>query len=156
MTIMKSMRNDHVIGCPQAASIPELNLSWRVSRGDHVVAKHIEDVNQFLQSFGVAGLARLFLLVLIAALARNFTLALAASLLSLLRYAFYCPGFCNERPRYSEWARLFLGGVGKHRCACPMMALNKQIADLTSRMNQLESAEERRLALEVRRRGRRL
>jgi hypothetical protein len=34
-----------------------------------------------------------------------------------------------------------------------MMAFDKQLADLTSRVNQLENAEQRRLALEVKRRG---
>src|SRR5262245_21480016 len=46
------------------------------------MAKLIEELSQFLQSFGVAGLALLFLPVLIAALARNVALALATSLLS--------------------------------------------------------------------------
>jgi hypothetical protein len=35
------------------------------------------------------------------------------------------------------------------------MAFNKEVADLSSRVNQLESAEQRRLALEVKRRNRR-
>jgi hypothetical protein len=34
-----------------------------------------------------------------------------------------------------------------------MMAFDKQLADLTSRVHQLENAEQRRLALEVKRRG---
>jgi hypothetical protein len=34
-----------------------------------------------------------------------------------------------------------------------MIAFDKQVADLTSRVNQLESAEQRRLALEIKRRG---
>jgi hypothetical protein len=34
-----------------------------------------------------------------------------------------------------------------------MVALNKEIADLTSRVSQLESAEQRRLVLESRQRG---
>ena len=46
------------------------------------MAKHIENLGQFLQSFGVAPLALLLLPVLITALARNATLALATSLLS--------------------------------------------------------------------------
>src|ERR1700730_8500320 len=46
------------------------------------MAKYIEDLSQFLQSFGVAPLALLVLPVLIAAWARNVTLALATSLLS--------------------------------------------------------------------------
>jgi len=35
-----------------------------------------------------------------------------------------------------------------------MMALNKEIADLTSRVNQLERAEQRRLTLEIKASGR--
>ena len=46
------------------------------------MAKHIEDLSQFLQSFGVAPLALLLLPVLITALARKVILALATSLLS--------------------------------------------------------------------------
>jgi hypothetical protein len=34
-----------------------------------------------------------------------------------------------------------------------MIALNKELADLTSRVNQLESAEQRRLALQVKGKG---
>jgi hypothetical protein len=34
-----------------------------------------------------------------------------------------------------------------------MIALNKEVADLTSRVNQLESAEQRRLALQVKGKG---
>jgi ABC-type transporter lipoprotein component MlaA len=45
------------------------------------MAEHIEDLGQFLQSFGVAPLALLLLPVLITALARNVTLVLATSLL---------------------------------------------------------------------------
>jgi len=74
------------------------------------MAKHIEDLSQFLQTFGVAPLALLLLPVLITAL---------ASFLVALR----------------------------------MMALNKEIADLTSRVHQLEGAEHRRLMLEIKESG---
>src|SRR5258708_39067951 len=57
-------------------------MSCRISPPDRVMAKYIQNLSQFLQSFGVAALALLFLPVLIAALARNVALALAASLLS--------------------------------------------------------------------------
>src|SRR3984893_218576 len=30
--------------------------------------------------------------------------------------AFYRSCFCNQRSRYREWARVFLGGTGKHHC----------------------------------------
>jgi hypothetical protein len=51
------------------------------------VAKHIEDLSQFLQSFGVTLLAPPLLPVLITALARNVTLALATSLFPSPRLA---------------------------------------------------------------------
>ena len=31
--------------------------------------------------------------------------------------AFYCSCFCNQRPCYREWARLFLSGAGERLCA---------------------------------------
>src|SRR5262249_210748 len=67
--------------CPDVVH-PRIECPGSSSRGDRVMAKHIEDLSQFLQSFGVAPLALLFLPVLITALARNTTLALATSLLS--------------------------------------------------------------------------
>src|SRR5215831_2370798 len=67
--------------------------------------------------------------------------------------AFYCSYFCNQWPRYREWARLFLSGAGSVFARGRMIAFDKQLADLTSRVNQLENAEQRRLALEVKRRG---
>jgi hypothetical protein len=76
------------------------------------MAKYIEDLSQFLQSFGVAPLALLVLPVLIAAWARNVTLALATSLLSFASLML----FIAQRSRYREWARVFLGGTGKHHC----------------------------------------
>jgi hypothetical protein len=57
-------------------------MSCRVEPWDRVMARHIEDLSQFLQGFGVAPLALLLLSVLITALARNVILALATSLLS--------------------------------------------------------------------------
>ena len=51
------------------------------------MAKHIEDLSQFLQSFGVTLLAPPLLPVLITALARNVTLALATSLFPSPRLA---------------------------------------------------------------------
>jgi hypothetical protein len=83
------------------------------------LAKHIEDLIQFLQSFGVAPLALLLLPVLITALARNVILALATSLLSFASLVlFVAPASVTSgRSRNRERARLFLGGAGKHLCA---------------------------------------
>src|SRR5215813_7984135 len=56
------------------------------------MAQRIEDLSQFLQSFGVGPLAFLLLPVLITALARNGTLVLATSLLSFASWMlFFAP-----------------------------------------------------------------
>ena len=119
------------------------------------MAKHIEDLSQFLQSFGVAPLALLFLPVLITALARNATLALATSLLSFASLMLFVA------PASATSGLAIVSGLGSFVVALEsivargrMMALNKEIANLTSRVNQLERAEQRRLSLEIKASGR--
>ena len=114
------------------------------------LAKHIEDLIQFLQSFGVAPLALLLLPVLITALARNVTLVLATSLLSFTSLMLFVA------PASTTSGLAIVSGVGSFLVALEsivarrrMTALNKEIADLTSRVNQLERAEQRRLMLEI-------
>jgi hypothetical protein len=126
----------------------------RVEPQDRVMAKHIEDLGQFLQSFGVAPLALLFLPVLITALARNATLALTTSLLSFTSLMLFVA------PASAISGLAIVSGLGSFLLALEsifargrMMALNKEIADLTSRVNQLERAEQRRLTLEIKARG---
>jgi hypothetical protein len=123
-------------------------------RWDLVMANYIENLSQFLQGFGVAALALLFLPVLIAALARNVALALAASLLSFTSLMLFIA------PASATGGLAIVSGLGSFLVALEsviarrrMMAFDKQLADLTSRVNQLENAEQRRLALEVKRRG---
>ena len=119
------------------------------------MANHIENLSQFLQSFGVAALALLFLPVLIAALARNVALALAASLLSFTSLMLFIA------PASATSGLAIVSGVGSFLVALVsvfargrMIAFDKQLADLTSRVNQLENAEQRRLSVEVKRRAR--
>jgi hypothetical protein len=120
------------------------------------MAKLIEDLSQFLQSFGVAGLALLFLPVLIAALARNVALALATSLLSFTSLMlFIAPASATSGLAIVSGLGSFLVALESIVARGRMMAFNKEVADLSSRVNQLESAEQRRLALEVKRRNRR-
>jgi hypothetical protein len=114
------------------------------------MAKHIEDFSQFLQSFGVAPLALLLLPVLITTLARNVILALATSLLSFASLMLFVA------PASATSGLAIVSGLGSFVVALEsvvarggMMALNKEIADLTSRVNQLERAEQRRLTLEI-------
>jgi len=114
------------------------------------MAKHIEDLSQLLQSFGVAPLALLFLPVLMTALARNTTLVLATSLLSFASLMLFVA------PASAINGLAIVSGLGSFMVALEsvvargrMIALNKEIADLTSRVNQLERAEQRRLTLEI-------
>jgi hypothetical protein len=116
------------------------------------MAKHIEDLSQFLQSFGVAALALLFLPVLIAALARNVALALTASLLSFTSLMlFIAPASASSGLAIVSGLGSFLVALESVFARRRMMAFDKQLADLTSRVNQLENAEQRRTALEVKR-----
>jgi hypothetical protein len=115
------------------------------------MAKHIEDLSQFLQSFSVAPLALLLLPALITALARNVTLALVTSLLSFASLMLFVA------PASATGGLAIVSGLGSFLVALEsifargrMMALNKEIADLTSRVNEMERAEERRLMLEIR------
>jgi predicted RND superfamily exporter protein len=93
---------------------------------------------------------------LIAALARNVALALATSLLSFTSLMLFIA------PASATIGLAIVSGLGSFLVALEsivargrMMAFNKEVADLSSRVNQLESAEQRRLALEVKRRNRR-
>jgi hypothetical protein len=114
------------------------------------MAKHIEDLSQFLQSFGVAPLALLFLPVLITALVRNVILALATSLLSFASLMlFVAPASATSGLAIVSGLGSFLVALESAVARRRMMALNKEIADLTSRVNQLEGAEARRLTLEI-------
>jgi hypothetical protein len=118
------------------------------------MAEHIEDLSQFLRSFGVAPLALLLLPVLITAFARNINLALATSLLSLLSLMLFVA------PASATTGLAIVSGLGSFLVALEsivargrMIALNKEIADLTSRVNQLERTEQRRLTLEIKASG---
>jgi hypothetical protein len=114
------------------------------------MAEHIEDLGQFLQSFGVAPLALLLLPVLITALARNVTLVLATSLLSFTSLMlFVAPASTTSGLAIVSGLGSFLVALESIVARRRMTALNKEIADLTSRVNQLERAEQRRLTLEI-------
>ena len=120
------------------------------------MAKHIEDLSQLLQSSGIAALAFLFLPVLIALFARNVALALTASLLSFTSLMlFIAPASATSGLAIVSGLGSFLVALVTVVARRRMIAFDKQVADLTSRVNQLESAEQRRLALEVKRRGHR-
>jgi Na+/melibiose symporter-like transporter len=126
----------------------------RLLVGDRMMAKYIEDLRQFLQSFGVAPLAILFLPVLIAVLTRNVILALATSLLSFASLMlFIAPASATSGLAIASGLGSFLAALESIVARRRMMALNKEIGDLTSRVSQLESAEQRRLALQVKGKG---
>jgi hypothetical protein len=103
-----------------------------------------------LQSFGVAPLALLFLPVLIAAWARNVTLALASGLLSFASLMlFIAPASAISGLAVASGLGSYLAALESILARRRMMALNKEVADLTSRVSELERAEQRRLALQI-------
>ena len=120
------------------------------------MAKHIEDLSQFLQSFSVAPLALFFLLfllflpVLITALTRNATLALATSLLSFASLMLFVA------PASAISGLAIVSGFGSFLVALESILARgrmKEVADLTSRVNELERVEARRLLLEIKAAG---
>lgn len=114
------------------------------------MAKHIEVLSQFLQSFGVAPVVLLFLPVLITALARNVTLALATSLLSFASLMLFVA------PASATSGLAIVNGLGSFLMALESIVARgrmKAMADLTNRVNQLERAEQRRLTLEIKASG---
>jgi len=114
------------------------------------MAKHIEDLSQFLQSFGVAPLALLLLPVLITALARKVILALATSLLSFSSLMlFVAPASAINGLAIVSGLGSFLVALESIFARGRMMAMNKEIADLTTRVDHLERAEQRRFMLEI-------
>jgi hypothetical protein len=122
----------------------------RVEPQDRVMAKHIEVLSQFLQSFGVAPVVLLFLPVLITALARNVTLALATSLLSFASLMLFVA------PASATSGLAIVNGLGSFLMALESIVARgrmKAMADLTNRVNQLERAAQRRLTLEIKASG---
>jgi hypothetical protein len=114
------------------------------------MAKHIEDLSQFLQSFGVAPLALLLLPVLITALARKVILALATSLLSFSSLMlFVAPASAINGLAIVSGLGSFLVALESIFARGRMMAMNKEVADLTTRVDYLERAEQRRFMLEI-------
>src|SRR5215831_131568 len=125
-------------------------MSCRLEPWGSVMAKHIEDLSQFLQSFGVAPLALLLLPVLITALARKVILALATSLLSFSSLMlFVAPASAINGLAIVSGLGSFLVVPVSFFKSGRMMAMNKEIADLTTRVDHLERAEQRRFMLEI-------
>src|SRR5262245_12598642 len=119
-----------------------------------MMADHIQNLSQFLQSFGVVPLALLFLPVLIAAFARNVAFALAASLLSFTSLLlFIAPSSATSGLAITSGLGSFLVALESVIARKRMMTFNQQVVDLTSRVNELEAAEGQRYMLELKRRG---
>jgi hypothetical protein len=116
-----------------------------------VLPRHIEELSQFAQSFGVAPLAALlFIPIVIAALARKFLLVLAASLLSLVSLLLFIdPTSATSSLATASGLGSFLVGLESIVALKRTSALKKETADVTRRLDQLENAEQRRLLLEV-------
>jgi flagellar biosynthesis protein FliQ len=116
-----------------------------------VFSKHIENLSQLAQSFGVTSLAALLLIpILAAASARQVTLTFVAMLLSLVSLLLFVdptsvPSSLAIASGLGSFLLAFESIVARKRTT----ALKKEIADVTRRLDQLENAEHRRLLLEV-------
>ena len=116
-----------------------------------VLSKHIDDLARVAQSFGVTSIAALLLIpILTAAIARQFTLAFVAFLLSLVSLLLFVD------PTSATSSLAIASGLGSFLVAFKSIvahkrttALKDEIADVTRRLDQLENAEHRRLLLEV-------
>ena len=90
--------------------------------------------------------------ILIAAVARNIMLALAATLLSFISLMlFVAPAAAIDGLALASGLGSFLVALESIIARGRVKNLDVKVADLTHRVNQLESAEQRRLALEIRR-----
>jgi len=113
-------------------------------------ANYFEDLSRVLQSFGAAGIALLVVPVLITVLARNVPRALYTSLLSFASFMlFVAPASAVSGLAMLSGLASFMVALDSILARRRMVALNKEIADLTSRLNQLEAVEQRRFMLEV-------
>jgi hypothetical protein len=121
-----------------------------VDRADDLLrelSKHIEDLARVAQSFGVTSLAALLLIpILTAMIARQFTLAFVAVLLSLASLLLFVD------PTSATSGLAIASGLGSFLVAFESIvahkrttALKEEIADVTRRLYQLENAEHRRL-----------
>jgi K+-sensing histidine kinase KdpD len=116
-----------------------------------VLSKHIEDLARVAQGFGVTSLAALLLIpILTAAIARQFTLAFVAVLLSLVSLLlFFDPTSATSSLAIASGLGSFLVAFESIVAHKRTTALKDEIADVTRRLEQLENAEHRRLLLEV-------
>jgi hypothetical protein len=81
-------------------------------------------------------------------------LGMATSLLSFASLMlFIAPASATSGLAIASGLGSFLAALESIIARGRMIALNKELADLTSRVNQLESAEQRRLALQVKGKG---
>jgi hypothetical protein len=114
------------------------------------IGKHLEDLAQFFQSFGALSLGFLVVPVLIAGVTRNIVLTLAAILLSFASsMLFIAPASAISGLAVATGVASYLAALESVVARRRTKALNNEIAELTMRVNRLESAEQRRLALEV-------
>jgi hypothetical protein len=114
------------------------------------IGKHLEDLAQFFQSFGALSLGLLVAPVLIAGVTRNIVLTLAAILLSFASsMLFIAPASAISGLAVATGVASYLAALESVVARRRTKALNDEIAELTMRVNRLESAEQRRLALEV-------
>jgi hypothetical protein len=118
----------------------------------HALAKLVEDLAQLGRGYSVAAIAGLLLVpILIAALSRMAGSVLCTTLLSLVSLMLIiAPAAADNGLAIASGLGSFLVALGSIIARRRATALIRQMTDLTQRVQQLESAEERRLLVELR------
>jgi hypothetical protein len=118
----------------------------------HGLAKLIDDLVQLGRGYSVAAIAGLLLIpILIAASSRMAGSVLCTTLLSLVSLMLIiAPAAADSSLAIASALGSFLVALGSIIDRRRATALSRQMTDLTERVQQLESAEERRLLLDLR------
>jgi len=117
------------------------------------MANYLEALSGVLQNLGAAGIALLVVPVLITVWARDVTRALYTSLLSLASFMlFVAPASAVSALAILSGLASFVVALGNIGSRSRREALNKELVDLESRMDGLETAEQRRSKKERKRR----
>jgi hypothetical protein len=133
-------------------------MDQRIKDVVDLLAENLEHFVQFVQGFSATTIAALLVVpVLIAALARKAVLTLASALLSLVSLMLIInPASATSVLGVAGGIASFLvalGSIYERRRTTALRHLHKEMEGLTERTGRLEAAEQRRMLLELRKRG---
>ena len=134
-------------------------MDQRIKEVVDLLAQYVDHLVQFAQGFGPTTLAVLLLVpILITALTRKVLLTLASALLALVSFMLIInPGAASSVLGVAGGIGSFLVALasilGRRRSAA-LRDLQKELGHLAERADRLEAAEQRRMLLELRAKGR--